>query len=155
MVGAACWQPDTYVLSEHLIREPSTSFKIYVFFLIAACVVASVKLIKVWRIVPPFKHPRRANNLAFLGTLQTLTNSLKQWVWCTILVLGILVTTGVYGVCASLLNERVPARAGILFAIEDFSTAVSMGLLVVLILFLVRWHMLTRIKQISNSQFGK
>jgi hypothetical protein len=62
MVEAVWWQPDTYVLSEHLIREPS---------------------------------------------------------------------------------------------IEDFSIAVSMALLVVLFLFLTRWHLLTRIKQISNSQIGQ
>jgi hypothetical protein len=155
MVEAVWWQPDTYVLSEHLIREPSLSFKLYVFFLIAACVVASIRLIKVWRIAPPFKHSRQANNPVLLGMLQALIDSLKQWIWCTIFVTLILVVTGLHGVCAALLNEGVPARAGILFAIEDFSTALSMALLVVLFLFLTRWHLLTRIKQISNSQIGQ
>ena len=113
MVEAVWWQPDTCVLSEHLIREPSLRFKLYVFFLIAACVVASIRLIKVWRIAPPFTHSRQANNPVLLGMLQALIDSLKQWIWCTIFVTWILVVTGLHGVCAALLNEGVPARAGI------------------------------------------
>jgi hypothetical protein len=110
---AVWWQPDTCVLSEHLIREPSLRFKLYAFFLIAACVVASIRLIKEWRIAPPFTHSRQANNPVLLGMLQALIDSLKQWIWCTIFVTWILVVTGLHGVCAALLNEGVPARAGI------------------------------------------
>jgi len=38
----------------------------------------------------------------------------------------------------------------ILFIIQDFSTTLTMALLVVLFLFLVRWHMLKRIEHLCH-----
>jgi hypothetical protein len=124
------------------------------FFLIAAVIVASIKLIKIWHIAPPFRLLRQANDPTFRRLLERSADSLKHWTWCTIVVLGIVLANGLQAACGALLNEAAPARASILFAIEDLSSALNMALLVVLFLFLIRWHVLTRIKHLSDSQLG-
>jgi len=55
-----------------------------------------------------------------------------------------------YDVCDRLLDEKRIGSFVILFVIEDFSSAFSMALLVVLFLFLARWHMLRRIEHLRN-----
>ena len=59
----------------HMIREPSTSFKTYVLFLLVVCVVTSIKLIRVWRAAPPFRLSRQASNPSYPQLLQASSAS--------------------------------------------------------------------------------
>jgi len=80
--------------------------------------------------------------------LQASGTSLKHWIRCTFLVWGIFASISIYDVCDRLLDEKRVGSFVILFVVQDFSTALTMALLVVLFLFLVRWHMLERIEQL-------
>lgn len=136
--------------TQNLIREPSTSFKIYVLFLIVACVVTMIKLIRVWRVAPPFRLSSQAKNPDYLKLLRTSSRSLSHWIGCTFLGWAILISTTLYDVCNGMLNEKVTERIVILFVIRDFSTALSMALWVVLFVFLARWHVSARIERLRD-----
>jgi len=138
------WDP------RHIFRDPSTSFKTYVLFLLVVCVVASIKLIRVWHGAPPFRLSRQANSPSYPQLLQASSASLKQWISFTFLGWGIFASMSLYDVCDRLLDEKRIGSFVILFVIEDFSSAFSMALLVVLFLFLARWHMLRRIEHLRN-----
>jgi hypothetical protein len=55
------WDP------RYIYREPSTSLKIYVLYLFVVCIVASVKLVQVWRAASPFRLSRKAGRLSRLS----------------------------------------------------------------------------------------
>jgi hypothetical protein len=45
-------------------------------------------------------------------------------------------------------SERATGRAWLLFTIKDFSAHLSAALVIVLLLFLLRWHVLKRIERL-------
>jgi hypothetical protein len=134
----------------HMTREPSTSTKIHMLFLLVVCIVTTVKLIRVWRTAPPFRLSQRAGNPEYLRLLQTSGTSLRQWICLTVLTWGVFASVSLYDFCSGLLMEKRMAREMFLFAIQDFSTTLTMTLLVVLFSFLVRWHLLKRIEYLRH-----
>ena|SRR5713226_3853482 len=133
------WDP------QNMIREPFIRFQIYLVFLIVVCGTTIIKLAKIWWAAPPFRSSRRANDPVYLKLLLTSGRSLSQWIGCTFLAWGILVSTTLYEVSRGMMNEKVTGRLIILSEIRELSTALSMALLVALFVFLVRWHVLARI----------
>ena len=138
-----------------MTREPSTGMMIYVLFLFLVCIVTSVKLVRVWRAAPPFRLSRQASSPAYLELLETSSSSLKQWIGSTFLGWGIVASISLTEVCSRLLDDKRIGSSVILFVIQDFSTALTMALLVVLFLFLVRWHMLKRIEHLRHMPYRK
>jgi hypothetical protein len=138
------WNP------RYIYREPSTSLKIYVLFLFAVCIVACVKLFRVWRAAPPFRLSRKAGSPAYLQSLEISSTSLSQWIGSTFLVWGIFSSVSLYDVCDRLFDSKRIGSFVILFVIQDFSKTLTMALLVVLFLRLVRWHMLKRIERLRH-----
>jgi hypothetical protein len=130
--------------------EASTGLKIYILFLLVVCVVSTIKLIRIWRAVPPFRLSRRANDPSYLHLLQVSGTSLKQWVSFTFLAWGIVASTTLTDVCNGLLAEKSEGRYVIISLLQDFSTTLSMALLVVLFVFLARWHVLKRIDRLRT-----
>jgi hypothetical protein len=133
-------------------REPSIGLKFYATFLLLACVLGSIKLIRVWWLAPPFRLSRQATNAPYLGFLRGSVSSLKQWIICTLLVAGIFLCTQVYGDCNKLLVQKRIGADLIVFVVRDDAAALVMSLWVVLLLFLIRWHMLKRIEHLRNHQ---
>lgn len=131
-------------------REASTSLKIYILFLLVVCVVTTIKLLRIWRAAPPFIPSRQANNPSYFQFLQTSGTSLKQWITFTFLGWGIAASITLSHVCNGLLTERLEGRYVVLSVIEDFSTTLALALLVVLFLFLARWHVLKRIEHLRT-----
>jgi hypothetical protein len=127
--------------SQNLIREPSIRFQVYLLFLIVVCGTTIMKLARIWWTAPPFSSSRRASDPVYLKLLRTSSRSLSQWIGCTFLAWGILVSTTLYELSSGMMNEKVTGRLIILLEIRDFSTALCMALFV----FLVRWHVLARI----------
>ncbi len=132
-----------------MTREPSTSMMIYVLFLFLVCIVTSVKLVRVWRPALPFRLSRQASSPAYLQSLESSSSSLKQWIGSAFLAWGIFASISLTDACNRLLANKTIGNFVILFVIQDFSMTLTMALLVVLFLFLVRWHMLKRIERIS------
>jgi len=136
--------------TQGLIREPSTSFKIYILFLIVVCIVTIIKLIRVWRGAPPFRLSSQTKNRDYLKLLQISCNSLSHWIRCIFLAWAILSSTTVYDICRGMRNEKTTGLGVILFVIQDFSTALSMALWVGVFVFLARWHVSNRIERLRD-----
>jgi hypothetical protein len=130
-----------------MIREPSTGFKFYVFFLLVTCIIATARFVKIWRLARPFNIPQENAKIA-LDKLRLTVSSFLGWIVLTILAWGILTSFTLVKICYQLMDERVASRAAILFVIIDFATALNMALLVVLILYLARWYLLKRIERL-------
>jgi hypothetical protein len=128
-------------------RAPSTALKIYVLFLLVACVVTSYNLVRVWRMVPPFSRKSPATPSAYFGLLRETTGSCGRWIGLIFLAWGLLTSTTVYDLCSTLLLEKVTGRNQMPPMIRDFSTDLSLALFVVLFLYVERWHLLTRMER--------
>lgn len=124
----------------------SPVFRLYIVFLFAVCILASSKLIKLWRAAPPFRVERQEKNLVYFRTLEMVATSLRQWITCTFLAWGIVASVDVYDCSNRLLGQEGVDRNVVLFAIEGLSSGLTMALLVVLCLVLIRWHVLKRIE---------
>ena len=81
----------------------------------------------------------RAGSAAFLQSLEISSTSLRQWIGLTLLAWGIFASVSLYHGCNRLLDSKSTGSFMILFVIQDFSTTLTMALLVVLFLYLVAW----------------
>lgn len=143
-ISQSPWNP------RYIIREPSTSWKLYLLFLLIVCLVTSVELLKAWRSAPPFRLSNEAGNPAYLRMLEASRTRLKQWIYCTFLAWGILISTSLYDVSNRLLGEKTIGSGVILFVLGDYADSLTMALLVVLFAFLARWHLVARIEHLRE-----
>jgi hypothetical protein len=127
----------------------STSMKIHAFFLLIAPLVTLGKLIRVWRSAPPFKLSRQSGNSEYSKSLRRQSVSLKNWIGCILLTWGLSTSTSLYEFVVRLLDEKTPRRFPFLIGLLSFSTALTQTLLVVLFIFLVRWHLIRRAETLS------
>ena len=134
----------------YIDRAPSTLLKIYVLFLLVACIVTLFNLIRVWRVVLPFSTKCPTNPSAYSKLLQASASSFGRWIGLTFLAWGLLASTTVYATCNALLREKATGRNEILLLIRDFSTTLSPALFVVLFLYLARWHTLIRMERFRD-----
>lgn len=134
----------------YIDRGPSTVLKLYGLFLLVASVVTLSNLVRVWRAVLPFSTKSPTVPSAYLKLLQACAERFGRWIGLTLLVWGLLTSTTVYDICNALLVEKTTGRNEILLLIRDFSTTLSSALFVVLLLYLARWHTLTRIERFHN-----
>ena len=129
----------------------SDGLRVYTLFLFSVGFVYLVKLTRVWRNALPFRLSRQKGNLAYVRYLEDASSSLNHWMGLIKLVWGIYASTHLYNVCAGLQMSKVVGNPTILFILQDFSTGLSMTLLVILFLFLVRWHLLRRVQILSKT----
>jgi hypothetical protein len=134
----------------YIHRDPGSAFGIYVLFLLAACVVTTFRLVRVWRAVLPFVNKHPPLDPAYLKLLQTSAKGIRRWIGLVFLAWGLLTLSKVYHVCGMMLLEKGTGRATILLWTQDFSVALSMALSVVVLLFLARWHLLVRIERLHE-----
>jgi hypothetical protein len=120
-------------------------------FLLVVCIVTSIKLVRLWRMAPPFRAQRQRDNSAYLSLLQSSAASLKQWISFTYLGWGIFASISLYNLCNQLLDDKRVGGLMVVFLVREFSTTLTMALLVALFAFLAQWHMSRRIQIFPNS----
>jgi hypothetical protein len=130
-----------------MVIEPSGILKAYIFFLLTVCVVAIVKLVRSWRLVPPF---RSATDKASVPRLRSTIESLRYWRGVTYQGWGIFASISLYELCDRLLDQRRVGDLLVVFLIREFSTALTMALLVALFLYLVQWHLHRRAEKLVS-----
>lgn len=136
---------------QNLIREPTTSFKLYILSLLIVCIVTCTKLIRIWVAVPPFTGSSKASSPEYIALLRRSSRSLKQWIGCVLLSYALLFSTSLYGVCRDVLNDNRAGCAVLLLVIEDYAGALSMALVVISMVFLARWHLVRRIERLDDN----
>jgi len=134
-----------------MTTEPSAGFKMYLLFLLVVCVATCTKLVRVWRMAPPFRAVRQGGNPDYVTLLGSSAASLKRWISFTYLGWGIFASMSLYDLCNRLLDQKRVGDLLVVFLIRDFSTALTMALFVVLFAFSVRWHVCERIEHLPKS----
>jgi len=125
--------------------------RVYVLFVLAVWIVTSVKLLKVWRVVPPLRSYRQAQNPGYQKLLEESDSSLKRWICLTLIGWGIYASYSVSDACYRLLGLKSVGQFIVLGVVEEFSVGLTLALLAVLFAFLVRWHVIKRIQRLGNS----
>jgi len=130
----------------------STSTKVYILFLLAVCIVGSVKLVRMWWAAPPFRLSQKRSSPAYLQWLESENTSLRRWIGFVFLWWGMFASVNLQDVCNGLLNIQVKVinRLLIVYEIRDFSTALTAALLVVLFLYLIQWHVQNRMERLHH-----
>lgn len=134
-----------------MLREPSPGVDFYTFFLFIPFFATIAKLIRIWRMAPPFKLSRHVSNPTLPGILESSANSLKQWIGCTLIAWGMLMAWSASHLCDRFLFDKTPDRLAIAFAIQDLLAALMSAMIVILFSFLSRWHMLKRIEYLRGQ----
>lgn len=117
--------------------------KAYLLLLLIIVVVAAIKLVKVWRVAPPFRASQQNNNPAYLHLLRSFAASLQNWIVLTFLAWGLYISITVTRICGQLQRSVSPQLVS--YIVGELSVTTTMALLVALFAFLVRWHISRRL----------
>jgi len=128
-------------------RDPGVAFKFYIFLLLAGCLATVFNLFRVWRSVLPFTSRRPLALTGYFLLLQVSANRLKRWIGLILLASGLATLISVYDICSGMLEEKSTRLAAMVPMIQDLAAMLSVGLLVVLFIYLARWHILIRIER--------
>ena len=127
-------------------RELWIGYRLYILFLLAAFAWAAVRFVKVWVRIPPFsRRLRQSSNPDDRRNWQRLVRSSSRWTglifigWGLVASIHLCRTTGGSPQFANKTLE-LWSFAG------DAAACLVAALLVVLLLYLIRWHLLLRIE---------
>lgn len=142
--SAVGWDPLS--LPPHI----SPSARLYVLFLLVAVIGTIAKLVALWMSAPPFWLSRQKNNPDYLQRLQRARISIQQWLVCTLLGLGFVVSVDLFETSGRLLVTKPRDTSLILLAVRNLSVTPEMCWFVALFLFLAQWHLLNRIERLRK-----
>jgi hypothetical protein len=124
--------------------------RLYMFFLLIVFVVGLVELIRTWRLTPSSKVALHAQSTGKIKQLQNAATKLKQWIYITFLACGFFTSYELYHVSDRLLTERIHSGFVELWSFQGLFVLLEMTFLVVISVFLVRWHIVKRIAKLSD-----
>lgn len=130
--------------------EPSTNAKLYLLYLLVVCIVVLVKLTRIWRLALPFSLSGLKHIAGYLQLIESSAYSLKQWLGLTFLVWALSSSLNVYRLCDRILDERRVGDLVLAFQVREFSTILSLTLVICLFVFLARWHILNRLAKLRG-----
>ncbi len=132
---------DTHALSE--------ATKLYILFLLAACVAGGVKLIDAWRNAGRLRRNSVSAQPEYFRMLLTHSTSLKRWTQLTILMWGLCLCVNVASDVTRLgINFReIQNSFALLTTLKEYLAFSTMAMIVVTFLYLVRWNLLTRLER--------
>jgi hypothetical protein len=136
---------------QHIWNESGVTPHLYLLFLLVAVVVGIVKLLIVWRVAPPFRLSRVKGSPSYLDKLAATSASLQRWMGAAFFSWAILVSFNVIRVGQRILEQQEPWGVSILIVIMFYAEALSGALLVALLLYLIRWHILKRIEYLGKQ----
>jgi len=147
------WGPELWMVQEsvawdtlNMIKEPSGGYRVYVLFLIVVCIATGFQLIRIWRLAPPFRFSRQVKNPEYLKLLRVSSHALSHWMALVFLGWAFASSFVVYRVCAGVDLQKATGLAVLQFLIRDLAMTFGMALIVVLLIFLARWHVSNRIE---------
>jgi hypothetical protein len=129
--------------------ESSPAEKLYILFLLVVFIVALVELIGTWRTAPS-EVSLPAESAKQVKRLRTATARLKQWIYFTFLVCGFLSSYQCYRTTTAILAERNPGTLMTLVMLRRPFLDFELTFLIVIFVFLVRWHIVRRIAKLND-----
>ena len=143
--SSSTWDPRT------IVGEPSGILEAYIFFLLAVCVVTIVKLVLAWRAVPPFRLAAHKGSPPAMVRLRSSIKSFRYWRGLTYQVWGTFASLSLYELCDRLLDQRRVGDLLVVFLIREFSTTLTLVLLVALFLYFAQWHLYKLVEKLDKS----
>jgi len=134
----------------NMCYSPSIKLRLYLLFLLVACIVTSFKLVRLWITAPPFQLKRQAGNTVYFHRLEHARTSLKQWMTLTLVIWGIFTSLSTSDMCNGLLAQKTYGSTLFIYILGEFSTALTLCLVVVLFMLLVRWYLMKRMEQLHR-----
>ncbi len=135
----------------NMVAEPSASERLYLLYLLVVSVVTAAKIARVWRSALPFALSRLKPTTGYLRLLESSACSLIQWLGLTFLVWALSSSLKVYNLCNRMLDESRVGDLVVVFLAREFSTILSLTLLICLFVFLARWHFLNRLAKLRDQ----
>jgi hypothetical protein len=130
-------------------HAPSGATKLYILFLLVACVLGGLKLIDAWRKSARLKAKMPSAQPEYFEILLVHSTSLKRWIQLTVLTWG-------FCLCVNLATDLTRVRLNfreiqnqfaLLTTLREYLAFSTMAMFVVTFLYLVQWYLLTRLER--------
>ena len=133
-------------------REFWIGYKLYAGFLLVAFVWTIPRVLKVWYRIPPFvAKSQRPNDPDYLRHLRSAASGIARWIGLVFLA-ALLATMAINRFCDVWLGGETMSAAAALTVLGDLSMTLSAALLVVALLYLIRWHLLAIMDGLVGSR---
>ena len=128
-------------------RQLWVGYRIYFLFLIGTFAWVTLRVLRIWLLVPPFSRSQKRLDPAYQGGLRILANSIQRWVGVVLICGALLASIGIVRVSAEAQQFPTPTTFLILSEAADVGASLTVGLVVLFALYLFRWHLLLRIER--------
>jgi hypothetical protein len=122
----------------------------YVLFLLAAVIVGTVRMVKLWIAAPPFLLARQTGNPTYLRTLEASSSSTRQWMGCTLLFGGLVLSYFLATFGRTFPGSKATVAVLLLESVRYLGTVSFRAFFVTFLLFLAQWHMQVRIQHLRK-----
>lgn len=128
-------------------REMWIGYKIYVCFLFAALAWAGFRIIRVWSPVPPFSSKaRHPPDRDCVKSWRRLARSVARWTGLILVGAALIVAIALCRMAS--VPPQVALNASVFLPdLGDVGGSLVAALVVVLVLYLIRWHLMLRIER--------
>jgi hypothetical protein len=122
----------------------------YVLFLFVVMLVILAKLYRVWRPAPPFRLWRRANDPAYRPKLCEIYEGLNLWQTFVLFVTILVLLNDTIQICDRLLSSQKVSVSSGTYYVRQEATLLATGVITASFVFIVRWHIHSRIRRLGN-----
>ena len=124
--------------------------KFFILLALLVPIVASIKLLRIWRKVPPFRRSQPGDSLEYLNQVRSTALSLRHWSLLPFFGWGFVALHRLYGVLNyEIINKSFWIR-GAAMDMRDLAIYLSVALGAFIIVFLLRWHILLRLQRLNH-----
>ena len=116
--------------------------KLFIFLMLTALIVVAIKLVRVLSL-------SRSSPEISRDSLRKIASSLGQWLFVPLFAWGLLASHHLYILCQGLLVEKTIHVSLPLYNLGELAVELYLSLIVSLVAFLVRWHVLKRLERLT------
>ena len=140
------WQP--------MWREPILAVKLYFLLVVASLFVAVAHFARNWILLPPFKHVQAKSSRRAAAVFRRQALALRRWAILNVLGWVAVTLAGLLNLLRGLSVSRTVGLPVMAFALEDLLEPSVLFLWVLIIFYVVRWHILWRAERLERLQHG-
>jgi hypothetical protein len=130
-------------------RYPPPDERYFILALFVVCVVATVKVVRIWLLAPPFRRalPAPPN---YRKKLQLCINALAHWLWLPIFFWLFLSTHRLYALLVDFENTKTTPIWATIGDLQELAKFFSFALSAAFYVFLLRWNLLIRLIKLRD-----
>ena len=131
-------------------RYPPPDEGYFALALFVVCVVATVKLVRIWTLAPPFRRTLPSDLPQYRKRLQLSINSLMHWFWLPAFAWLFLSSRRLYALFAGSETSKVIGIWATMGNLQELANYLSFALFVAFYVFLIRWYLLIRLTRLPG-----